>query len=1058
MLYALLAVAALLTVFGLSTGSASAAIPPNFFTVSDTQGPNDEPGQKDLTQFGRDDTDPTAYKIFWSWDETDQWAGAGQTGDACALFDTDGDSFINFVVCGQVYNPTAGSVVETPGSPYAFSCNDSKVDNCGGPSAPLAFTSDDIKSGAITAIGDPAASPPADLATNTDPFILGSDTPFDTTLEMIILKSYLPPNAVLVNVCSFPSIGGGFNNDPSDCIVNPGGGFLRINKVAPAGTTQEFSFGVNPGALTRTITGSGQTSAIALPIAPPGTLASVTETVPAGWVLTGATCTLEGGPSTGTRSGATLSDIVIQSGKITDCTFTNGQPPSLELAKTRDAGTVSAGTAIGFTLTVTNSGLGPAQGVQITDTLPTDAGLSWTVDGGTAAGTCTIAAGVLTCDVGSLAAGATATVHVTSPTTFATCGSVDNTANATSTNGASPSPATSAVTVLCPDLDLTKVADDAVVSAGDQIGFTITVSNSAGGTAAGVTISDALPTGSGVSWTIDAGGSDTGCSIASNTLSCSFGSLAPNASKKVHVVSPTTSASCKTYSNTASANATNHAQVQASASTTVNCGDIELTKVADAATVSAGDQVGFVITATNGGSGEARGVTVTDNLSATAGLSWSVAAGSDAGCSITGAVLTCDWGTLAAGASKSVHITSPTTSASCATIPNQASVSTSNDGSAQASASTTVNCGDIELSKTADDASVTAGSPIGFVVTATNNGAGEARDVTVTDNLPATAGLSWSIAAGSDAGCSITGATLTCNWGTIASSASKSVHITSPTTTASCAAIPNQASVSTSNDGSAQASASTTVNCGAIAIDKTGPATAQAGQPVLYTLAVTNPGDVSFLAADVNVTDALCEAPPLLVSSNGDSSPDQLDPGDRWTYTCTVRTLVGQTVVNNIGIVTATDGNGNEVQDSDPAVTQLTQPPVPPPPPPPPPPPAAVFAPSSVPVVPSGAPVVIPGTARLSGPGRCVSRSFVAKVRGRNISHVMFTLDGRKVKTVRSKPGRTVFSVRINPRRQSYRAHRVNARVTFKASAGTRSRTLRFVYLRCARVAPKFTG
>ena len=242
----------------------------------------------------------------------------------------------------------------------------------------------------------------------------------------------------------------------------------------------------------------------------------------------------------------------------------------------------------------------------------------------------------------------------------------------------------------------------------------------------------------------------------------------------------------------------------------------------------------------------------------------------------------------------------------------------------------------------------------------------------------------------------------------------------------------------------------------AINIDKTGPATAQAGQAVQYTLVVTNPGDVPFLAQNVGVTDALCQAPPLLTTKNGDVSPGQLDPGDRWTYTCTVQTTVGQTVVNNVAVVTATDSfDGHTVTDDDPATTQLTQPPVPPPPPPPPP---VVAQAASVPLAPSSAPAVASGTARLSGPSRCVSGSFIAAVRGRNISQVLFMLDGRKLRTIRSQSGRTVFSVRINPRGQSFRAHRVVARVTFRAAANTPSRTLRMVYVRCARVAPKFTG
>ena len=89
-----------------------------------------------------------------------------------------------------------------------------------------------------------------------------------------------------------------------------------------------------------------------------------------------------------------------------------------------------------------------------------------------------------------------------------------------------------------------------------------------------------------------------------------------------------------------------------------------------------------MITATNTGAGEARGVTVTDTLPTQDGLVWSR---ENAGCSISGGALTCDFGTLAPGASKSVHITSPTTAASCALIDNSAEVSTTNDGSAQAS-------------------------------------------------------------------------------------------------------------------------------------------------------------------------------------------------------------------------------------------------------------------------------------------------------------------------------------------------------------------------------------
>jgi len=44
---------------------------PSFFTVLDQQGANDVPYQSDLTQMGRDDSDPSYYQIFWSWDSID---------------------------------------------------------------------------------------------------------------------------------------------------------------------------------------------------------------------------------------------------------------------------------------------------------------------------------------------------------------------------------------------------------------------------------------------------------------------------------------------------------------------------------------------------------------------------------------------------------------------------------------------------------------------------------------------------------------------------------------------------------------------------------------------------------------------------------------------------------------------------------------------------------------------------------------------------------------------------------------------------------------------------
>ncbi|RNM16230.1 DUF11 domain-containing protein, partial [Nocardioides pocheonensis] len=74
-------------------------------------------------------------------------------------------------------------------------------------------------------------------------------------------------------------------------------------------------------------------------------------------------------------------------------------------------------------------------------------------------------------------------------------------------------------------------------------------------------------------------------------------------------------------------------------------------------------------------------------------------------------------------------------------------------------ANVTIRCAALTLTKTADNATVNAGSQIGFTITATNSnaaGTGDATGVVINDPLPAGSGVDWSIASG-PGNCSITG-------------------------------------------------------------------------------------------------------------------------------------------------------------------------------------------------------------------------------------------------------------------------------------------------------------
>ncbi|MGZ4142437.1 MAG: COG1361 S-layer family protein, partial [Actinomycetota bacterium] len=323
--------------------------------------------------------------------------------------------------------------------------------------------------------------------------------------------------------------------------------------------------------------------------------------------------------------------------------------PSLSITKVADATTVNAGDQVGFTITVSNAGPGDASSVSMTDTLPTNPGLSWSIAGTTGGPTCGISSGVLTCTAATLTAGSNFTVHITSPTTSATCGTINNTAAVTATN-VSQLTASASITVNCPSLAITKVADATTVNAGDTIGYTITVTNNGAGTASGVKLSDTVPTNLGLSWTVtsqSAGWNNT-CAITAGVLTCGGAngvSLGSGLSLSVHISSPTTSATCGTVANTASATSGNDGSPSVGpVNITVNCASLAITKVADATTVNAGEDIGYTITITNNGAGTASGVKLSDTLPSNAGLSWTVtsqSAGWNSTCAISAGVLTC---------------------------------------------------------------------------------------------------------------------------------------------------------------------------------------------------------------------------------------------------------------------------------------------------------------------------------------------------------------------------------------------------------------------------------
>lgn len=559
--------------------------------------------------------------------------------------------------------------------------------------------------------------------------------------------------------------------------------------------------------------------------------------------------------------------------------------PQLHITKTADNATVSAGSPIGFSMTVSNdaAATGSATGVTMSDPLPGGTGIHWTIasQDGTACTLNTTAPQTLSCTIGTLAAGASYSVHVTSPTTASSCATYNNTATGHAGNETSADVTASAsTTVQCPDVSVTKTADHATVNAGDPMGFTVTVSNSGAagtGTATNVAVSDPLPAGSGVDWSIDQQ-DGTACSISGTvggqTLSCTIASLASGTHYTVHIASATQYASCSLYHNQASVTVANEngGPFTGTADITVQCPGLQITKTTDTPLVSTGSDIHFAVTVSNSGPGTADNVTVDDPLPAGSGVDWSIASQDGTLCAINGNVgsqdLQCSLGDMGANTSYTIHITSHTTANSAGTYPNTATASADNAPSVHDSATVVVIAPDVTVTKTADNAVVDAGSPIGFTVTITNSdaaGTGTAHNVTVADPLPSGNFVSWTIASQTSTNCMITAVDgtptaptqeLDCMAFDLAAGASYTVHITSTTQYQSCGVYDNTAHVSVPNQPDSPLSsnqAQTTVQCPDLGITKTADATpVSTGTPIGFTVTVSNGGPGTATAVTVD--------------------------------------------------------------------------------------------------------------------------------------------------------------------------------------------------------------
>ncbi len=327
----------------------------------------------------------------------------------------------------------------------------------------------------------------------------------------------------------------------------------------------------------------------------------------------------------------------------------------------------SGGTAT-CTILVQNLGPSDARSVVVTDTHVSSG--AFVISSATfdppAGSACGIAAGVVTCSLGTEPAGGltTITVQITSNDQV----DVNDTARVAS---ATPDPDTSnnldeghvSFTGLS-NLSISKADAPDPVVAGTNLTYTISVGNAGPSVAPNVVVRDTLPSQFAVI-SVAVGGGAGSCingipGDPLQPLTCTLGSLASGGSRSITIVGTVNPATPEgtILNNNARVSSSNadpdNSNNSFSATTTVQArADLAIFKTSDKPTYKPSSIITYTVKVTNNGASNAQAVIVTDTLPAMRSAIYQRDTG---GCTTSANILTCNMGDMAVGESKSFNI------------------------------------------------------------------------------------------------------------------------------------------------------------------------------------------------------------------------------------------------------------------------------------------------------------------------------------------------------------------------------------------------------------------
>jgi gliding motility-associated-like protein/uncharacterized repeat protein (TIGR01451 family) len=529
-----------------------------------------------------------------------------------------------------------------------------------------------------------------------------------------------------------------------------------------------------------------------------------------------------------------------------------------------------AGTAISYSLKVTNNGLSDAMNATITDLVPAEIkNVSWT---SSVAGTAVVSSG-------GTGTGNSITLKGNIPTggnnviTITVNGTIDASFSGTSTNtatatpseaGSQPSGSTVNTTVgRTPVVTILKKGP-ATLTAGQPISYTIEATNSSVADAKALVITDNVPAQlSNVIWTasttgtanIIGSGNGTGNSISTS------GNLPAGTGNKITITVTGTVASSFNGAlvNTATGTPAEPGTTPGTSTVSTQVGRVPVLSILKAgpATITAGGQITYTVDVTNTGTSDALLAAISDAVPASIkNVSWTTAVAGAASVSTggtgTGNAIS-QTANIPAGSANKVTLTIKGTvdAAFSGSIVNTAKATPAEAGTTEVTSTATTTASRtpvLSISKTGPSV-LTSGQNITYTITVNNFSNSDAKALIITDQVPATVSVSnWSAVATANAivngAASGTGNNINVN-ADLPAGAGNAITITvnGKISAAFSGTLTNTATATPAEPGTVAKSSSstTTVNkTPVLTIQKGGPGILSAGDKIFYTLTIAN--------------------------------------------------------------------------------------------------------------------------------------------------------------------------------------------------------------------------